>query len=109
MVSVGLYVRLEAKPGKEKEVEKFITEALPIVRGEPDTIAWFGLRMGPSLFGIFDAFPHEKGRQAHLAGRIATALKDKASDLLVKPPVIEQIDILASKLPAEVEAKKKAA
>ena len=99
MVSVALLVRLEAKPGKEAEVERFIRDGLSIVQGEPATTAWFGIRIGPSTFGIFDAFPDESGRQAHLSGRVAAALKEKASDLLSQPPVIEKVDILAAKLP----------
>lgn len=92
-------VRLEAKPGKEAEVERFIRDGLPIVQEEPETTAWFGIRIGPSTFGIFDAFPDESGRQAHLSGRVAAALKEKASDLLSQTPVIEKVDILAAKLP----------
>jgi quinol monooxygenase YgiN len=92
-------VRLEAKPGKEAEVERFIRDGLSIVQEEPGTTAWFGIRMGPSTFGIFDAFPDETGRQAHLSGRVAAALKEKASDLLSNPPVIDKVDILAAKLP----------
>jgi len=67
--------------------------------GEPATTAWFGIRMWPSTFGIFDAFPDESGRQAHLSGRVAAALKEKSSDLLSQSPVIEKVDILAAKLP----------
>jgi quinol monooxygenase YgiN len=99
MVKVALYVRLEAKPGKEAEVESFIKSGLPIVEGEPGTTAWFGIRLGPSTFGIFDAFPDEIGREAHLKGRVAAALMAKAPDLLAKPPVIEKVDVLAAKLP----------
>jgi quinol monooxygenase YgiN len=99
VVSVALLVRLEAKPGKEAEVERFIRDGLSIVQGEPATTAWFGIRIGPSTFDIFDAFPDESGRQAHLSGRVAAALKEKASDLLSQAPVIEKVDILASKLP----------
>ena len=99
MVKVGLFVRLEAKPGKEKEVESFLLSGLPIVQAEPSTTAWFGLRLGPSTFGIFDAFPDEAGRQAHLSGRVAAALMAKAGELLAKPPSIEKVDVLAAKLP----------
>jgi quinol monooxygenase YgiN len=99
MVKKALFVTLEAKPGKEKEVEQFLNGGLAIVREEPATIAWFAIRMGPSKFGIFDAFPDEAGRQAHLAGRVAAALMAKAPDLLAKPPSIEKIDVLAAKLP----------
>lgn len=99
MVKVALWVRLEAKPGKEKEVEEFLRGGLPLVEEEPATTAWFGLRLGPSTFGIFDAFPDDAGRQAHLSGRVAAALMAKAGDLFSTPPVIAQVDVLAAKLP----------
>ncbi len=99
MVTVALFVRLEAKPGREAEVESFLRGGLPLVQEEPATTAWFGLRLGPSTFGIFDAFPNEAGRQAHLSGKVAAALMAKASELLAKPPVIEKVDVLAAKLP----------
>jgi quinol monooxygenase YgiN len=99
MVKVALFVRLEAKPGKEKEVENFLLGGLSIVQAEPATTAWFGIRLGPSTFGIFDAFPNEAGRQAHLTGQVAAALMAKAADLFAKPPSIEKVDVLAAKLP----------
>ena len=99
MVKVALSIRLEAIPGKEKEVEQFLLAGLPVVRDEPGTIAWFGLRLGPSTFGIFDAFSDDAGRQAHLSGKVAAALMAKASDLLLQPPSIEKVDVLAAKLP----------
>jgi len=100
MVRVALFVRLEAKPGKEQELETFLKGGLPIVEAEPATTAWFGLRLGPSTFGIFDAFPDEAGRQAHLQGRVAAALMAKAPELLAKAPSIEKVDVLAAKLPS---------
>jgi len=99
MVKVALFVRLESKPGKEADVENFLRGGLPIVRGEEATTAWFAIRLGPSTFGIFDAFPDDAGRQAHLSGRVAAALMAKAPELLAKPPAIEKCDILAAKLP----------
>lgn len=99
MVTTALLVRLEAKQGKELEVEHFLDSGLALVQEEPATIAWFAIRMGPSTFGIFDAFPDEAGRQAHLAGKVAAALKEKAADLFSQSPVIEKVDILAAKLP----------
>ena len=98
-VKVGLLVRLEAKAGKEEEVASFLRGGLAIVEEEPATVAWFAIQLGPSTFGIFDVFPDDAGRQAHLAGRVAAALMAKASDLLSQPPAIEKIDVLASKLP----------
>jgi quinol monooxygenase YgiN len=99
MVKVALLVRLEAKLGKEDEVANFLRSGLAIVEEEPATIAWFAIQMGPTTFGIFDAFPDEPGRQAHLSGKVAAALMQKASELLVQPPTIEQVDVLAAKLP----------
>ncbi len=99
MVKTGLLARVEAKPGKEAEVEKFLKSALPLAEEEPATTAWFAVKLGPATFGIFDVFPDEAGRQAHLNGKIAAALMSKASDLLAEPPVIERIDVLAAKLP----------
>lgn len=99
MVTVALFVRLEAKPGKEADVENFLKGGLPIVQEEPATITWYALKLGPSTFGIFDTFPDDAGRQAHLSGRVAAALMAQASDLLAQPPSIEQVDILAAKLP----------
>lgn len=98
MVRVALYVHMEAQPGKETEVENLLRAGLSIVQEEPATTAWFALRIGPSTFGIFDAFPDDAGRQAHLSGRVAQALEDKASELFAKPPTIERIDVIAAKL-----------
>lgn len=99
MVKVALFVRLEAKPGKEKDVEDFLVSGLALVEQEPATAAWFGIRLGPSTFGIFDAFPDEAGREAHLSGKVAAALMAKAGDLLASTPSIEKADVLAAKLP----------
>jgi quinol monooxygenase YgiN len=99
MVTVALLVRLQAKPGKEAEVESFLRSGLAIVQEEPATAAWFAIRLGPATFGIFDAFPDDAGRQAHLSGRVAAALMARAPDLLAQPPTIEKVDVLAAKLP----------
>jgi quinol monooxygenase YgiN len=99
MVKTALFVRLEAKPGKEDEVANFLKSGLALVEQEPATTAWFGIRLGPSTFGIFDAFPDEAGRQAHLSGKVAAALMAKAPELLAHAPVIEKADVLAVKLP----------
>ena len=99
MVKVALFVRLEAKPGKEKEVENFLLSGLPLVMEEPATTAWFGIRLGPTTFGIFDAFPDDAGREAHLSGKVAAALMAKAGELFSEPPTIEKVEVLAAKLP----------
>lgn len=99
MVTVGLLVRLEAKPGKEETVENFLRGALPLAQAEPATTTWYAIRLGPSTFGIFDTFPDDSGRQAHLNGPIAAALMANASELLSQPPTIEMVDILAARIP----------
>jgi quinol monooxygenase YgiN len=99
MVKTGLFVRLEAKPGKEEEVANFLKGGLAVVDGEPATITWFAIRMSSSTFGIFDAFPDEAGRQAHLTGPLAAALMANADTLLSQRPSIEKVDVLASKMP----------
>ncbi|HEY1525213.1 MAG TPA: antibiotic biosynthesis monooxygenase [Candidatus Angelobacter sp.] len=105
MISTALFVRLEAKPGKEEEVANFLKSGFALVQQEPATVAWFGIRLGHSTFGIFDAFPDEAGRQAHLNGRVAAALMAKAGDLLSQPPSIEKADVLAAKIPGRGEEK----
>ena len=96
---VALLVRLEAKPGREADVEELLRRGLSLVQQEPDTTAWYGVRLGNSTFGIFDTFADDSGRQAHLAGRVARSLNDRASELLAQAPLIERVDVLACKLP----------
>jgi quinol monooxygenase YgiN len=99
MVTVGLLVRLEARPGKETDVASFLEGGLAVVQGEPETITWYAIRLGPSTFGIFDTFPDDSGRQAHLSGQVAAALMEKADELFAEAPSIERVDVLAAKLP----------
>ncbi len=99
MVRVALFARLEAKEGKENEVAKFLEAGLAMANQEATTPVWFALRLGPTTFGVFDAFTDESGRQAHLNGPIAKALMAQAPELFAKPPVIEPIEVLGAKLP----------
>ena len=97
MEKFAILARVEAKQGKETEVLEFLKSALPLAEGEPGTIRWYALQIGPSTFGIFDSFETEDDRQAHLNGPIAAALMANASALLAKDPIIEMIDLLAIK------------
>jgi quinol monooxygenase YgiN len=99
MTQHALYVQLEAKPGKEQEVASFLSGARPMIADEPDTTAWFAIRMGPRTFGIFDAFANERGRDAHLHGKLATQIMAKAPQLFVKTPEMQRVEVLADKLP----------
>jgi quinol monooxygenase YgiN len=99
MLTVGLFVRLEAKPGKENDVAAFLTQGLELANQEKTTPLWFALRLGATTFAIFDAFADESGRQNHLNGPIAAALMGRASELLASPPSIERADVLGAKLP----------
>jgi quinol monooxygenase YgiN len=101
MTKFALYVPLQAKPGKEKEVADFLRSAVPLVNAEAGTVSWFAIQEGPSSFAIFDTFDDEAGRDAHLNGKVAAALmeKAKAGDLFAKAPEIYTLEILADKLP----------
>ena len=99
-VRMALWVRLEAKPGQEAAVASFLEGGLPIVEQEPATITWYAIKLGPSTFGIFDTFPDDQGREAHLAGRVAAALMAKAPELLAGAPSIEKVEVLAAKIPS---------
>lgn len=93
----ALLVLLEAKPGKENELENFLKSAQPLAQREPGTTNWYAVKIGPSRFGIFDTFRDESGRNAHLNGEIAKALFAKAAELLATSPQVEQLEILAAK------------
>jgi hypothetical protein len=97
-VAKGLVVWLEAKTGQEDEVERFLTEARPLVEQEPNTTAWFGVRFGRGEFGIFDVFPDTKSRLAHLAGRVPRELAKHAASLLGSVPDMDKCAVLAAKL-----------
>lgn len=97
MEKYAILARVEAKPGKETEVLEFLKSALPLAQGEPGTIRWYALQIGPSTFGIFDTFETVEGRKAHLDGTIAAALMANAAALLAKDPIIEMVDLLAVK------------
>jgi quinol monooxygenase YgiN len=97
-VKVGLLVRIEALPGREAEVQQFLEGGLQIVQQEPGTVTWYAIRLGPTTFGIFDTFADDAGRQAHLSGQVAAALMENVGKLFGEP-TIEQVDVLAAKLP----------
>lgn len=98
VITKGLIVRLEAKPGKEEAVAAFLRGALPLVQEEPETVVWFAFQTGASSFAIVDVFPDEDGRRAHLDGAVAAALEENGLELLARPPLIESVDVLATKV-----------
>ena len=93
----SLFVRLDAKPGKEGEVEAFLAQGLELANAEATTPLWFSLKLGGRAYAIFDSFYDEAGRQTHLNGPIAKALMAKAPELLAAPPSIEPLDVLGVK------------
>jgi len=97
MGRLAIWAQLEAKPGKENDVEQFLKSAQPLAEHEAGTISWYAIKMGPGKYGIFDTFADESGRNAHLNGEVAKALFAKAEDLFAKPPEIAKPEILASK------------
>lgn len=99
MISRGLLVRLEARSGKEANVESFLQSALPLVQREAGTTAWFAVRFGRGEYGIFDVFPDDAARDAHLAGPVAQALSERAGELFAQAPRIQKLVVLANKMP----------
>jgi quinol monooxygenase YgiN len=97
METLAILALVEAKPGKERDVETFLKSALPLARAEAQTVRWYALKLGPSTFGIFDTFANQAGRDAHLNGEIAKALFAKADELLAKPPQVHQPEVIAVK------------
>ncbi|MBH9578303.1 putative quinol monooxygenase [Inhella proteolytica] len=96
-IQLALFARIEAKPGKEAEVEALLKAALSMANDEPTTPIWFALKLSPSTFGVFDAFHDEAGRQRHLSGPIAQALMAQGPELFAQPPSIEPIEVLGLK------------
>jgi quinol monooxygenase YgiN len=96
-MAVALHIHLEAKPGKEAEVVRLLQDIRACVEQEPATSSWCGVRMTDTVFGIFDTFPDEAGREAHLNGKGAALLKQRQDDLLTQPARIDRLDVLASK------------
>lgn len=97
MVKLAIVANIEAKTGKEAEVEALLVDALPLAQAEAGTRTWYAFKSGPSTFGIFDTFDDEAGRRAHLEGEIAKALLGRANELLARPPQISSVDVLAAK------------
>lgn len=97
-ITKALLATLEVKPGREQDVANFLKAGLPVVQDEPDTIAWFAIQFGPTTYGIFDAFPDDSGRQAHVNGQIPKLLQENA-DLFAAAPDFKMLDVLAAKLP----------
>ena len=97
MDKLAILALLEAKPGKEKDVEEFLKSAQPLAARENGTTTWYAVKLGPTKFGIFDTFRDKEGRDAHLTGDIAKALFAKAAELFAVPPQVEMLEILASK------------
>jgi quinol monooxygenase YgiN len=96
MEAIGLFVRLEARPGKEADVEAFLKSAQPLALNEKGTLKWYAFKLGPRTFGIFDTFANEAGRNAHLTGDIAKALGERAAELFAVPPQVDKVDVLAN-------------
>jgi quinol monooxygenase YgiN len=95
----ALQARIEAKPEKAEEVAAFLESALPLAEDEAGTTTWFAYRIDETTFGIFDTFPDEDARQAHVDGEIAAQLFERADELLAAEPEITEMDVLAATHP----------
>jgi quinol monooxygenase YgiN len=108
MAKFALWVVLESKVGKEKELEEFLKSAQPLAESESGTLTWYAVKLAPSKYAIFDTFADDAGREAHLNGAIAKALFGKGRELLASDPAVLQLNVLASKAPG-TETKKSGA
>jgi quinol monooxygenase YgiN len=97
MAKQAIWVMLKAKPGKEAEIEAFLKQGAAMSKEEPQTITWYGVKIDSSTYGVFDTFDDEAGRDAHMQGDIARALKASASELFSNEIRIETMEILARK------------
>ena len=97
MAKQAIWVMLKAKPGKEADVEAFLKQGATMSHDEPQTVTWYGVKMGPGMYGVFDTFDDEAGREAHINGEIAKALMSNASELFSNELKIEKMEILGSK------------
>jgi len=97
MAKLAIWVMLKAKPGKENDVEAFLKQGAVMAQDEPQTVTWYGVKIAPGMYGVFDTFDDEAGREAHLTGSIAQALMANAAELFSNEIKIEKMDILGSK------------
>jgi len=100
MERIGILAVLQARPGREHDLETFLKSAQPLAELETQTLRWYALKIDSAHFAIFDTFEDEAGRKAHVDGEIARQLFAVATDLLAAPPSIELVDIVARKLTA---------
>jgi quinol monooxygenase YgiN len=97
MATKAIWVMLKAKPGKENDVEAFLKQGAVMSHDEPQTVTWYGVKIAPGMYGVFDTFDDEAGRDAHMNGKIAKALMANASELFSNEIKIEKMEILADK------------
>ena len=99
MAKYAIWVMLKAKPGKEADVEAFLKQGAVMSMDEPKTVNWYGVKIAPGIYGVFDTFDDEAGREAHLNGEIAKALIANAEELFANASDlrIEKMEILADK------------
>ncbi|KAK0446233.1 hypothetical protein EV421DRAFT_261122 [Armillaria borealis] len=99
IIQVGLRCLLKAKPGKIDVVRNFLVNALPLIDEEEQTRIWYAFEFpGTSLFGIVDFFLSDEGRQAHIKGKVATALYAHADEYFADEPDIVKVKVLAAKI-----------
>src|SRR6476660_10127495 len=99
MPRLAIWAQMEAKAGKERDVEEFLKSAQALAEQESGTISWYAMKLGGSGYGIFDTFADEQGREAHLTGAIAKALFEKSQELFAKEPTVHKVELLAAKVP----------
>ncbi|HEV7914851.1 MAG TPA: hypothetical protein VGP22_13880 [Albitalea sp.] len=99
MSGIGMLARWIARPGRNAEAGDLLRDALPLVMIESGTLAWFPLRFAETGFGVFASFRDLASRRAHLDGAAHELLWDKAPLVFDGAPRVDELDIVAEKLP----------
>ena len=90
---------LKAKEEKVSNVENCLLEGKKLVDDKPETVSWHAIQPGNNTYAIFDTFPGNDRRDAHLNAKAAAALVENAPEILegFSAETIQKINILASK------------
>lgn len=99
MAKFAFRVELKAKPGKDADIEAFLAHGAELAKAEPGVVTWHAFKEEdkPGVYGIFDTFDDQVGRDAHADGELAKALFGRANELFSEQPVIHRLTVISNK------------
>jgi hypothetical protein len=95
ITTLALFVRLDARTGREDEVEALLRSIQPLVGATEPVRCWFALQMAPQVYGLFSTFDSEADREAYLQV-LSQVWAERTSELLSRPPVTEKVEVLVA-------------